>query len=88
MQLAEDNMSAVQQPTESNVPMSQDQGIDNSAESSLNTLAIPYDNNQLANLDLWDSFFALTSLLEVKKFLNSDVQNITCSLFRIRTFIK
>ena len=52
MQLAEDNMSAVQQPTESNVPMSQDQGIDNSAESSLNTLAIPYDNNQLANLDL------------------------------------
>ena len=47
-----------------------------------------YDNNQPANPDLWNSFFFLTSLLGVKKFINIDTQNIIYSLLKIGMFIK
>ena len=39
------------------------------ARPTLEFLAIPYDNNQPADLDLWDSIFSSTSLIGVKKFI-------------------
>ena len=62
--------------------------MSNSTKSNFNSSAIPYNNNQLADPDLWDGLFTLTSLLGIKKYLSSDAQNITCSLLRIGTFIQ
>jgi len=38
-----------------------------SAESNMNSLAIPYNNNQPADPDLWNGLFALVSLLGIEK---------------------
>ena len=58
------------------------------AKPSLKSLAISYNDNQPVDLDLWNSIFFSTSLIEIKKFLSSDAQDIMCLLLRIRTFIK
>jgi len=68
------------------VPQGQD--ISNNTEPMLKSLAISYNNNQLADLELWNSLFAPISLLRIKKFLSSNAQNITYSLFLIEMFIK
>ena len=60
----------------------------NSTKSNLDSLAIPYNNNQPADSDLWDGFFTQIFLLKVEKFLSYDAQNIICSLLRIETFIQ
>jgi len=46
----------------------------------LESSAILYNNNQPADSELWDGLFSPISLLEIKKFLSSNAQNITCSL--------
>jgi len=57
------------------------------AGPTLESSAIPYEDDLSMDLELWNSLFFPISLLEVEKFLSSDVQNITCSLLRIGTFI-
>ena len=52
VQTAENNMSAANQPAASNVSVSQGNSPISSAEPTLETLVLPYDNNQLANPDL------------------------------------
>jgi len=52
----------------------------NNTESMLESSAIPYNNNQLADLELWNSLFSSIPSLEIEKFLSSDAQNITCLL--------
>ena len=69
------------------MPTPQSQGIAFSTESNVNSLSVPYNNNQPANLDLWYDLFTLVLLLGIEKFLNNDAQNIICSLLRIKTFI-
>ena len=86
VQTAGNNVSAANQPTTSNVSISQDNGPNSSAESTLDASALP--SNQLANSDLWDGVFTPTSLLGVNKFQSYDAQNITCLLIHIGTFIK
>jgi len=54
----------------------------------LESSAIPYNNNQLADPELWNSLFSSILSLEIEKFLSSDAQNITCLLLRIEMFIK
>ena len=88
IQTTGNNMSAVNQSTTSNISVPQGNRPIPSAEVALNTLVLPYNNDQPANLNLWDSLFALTSLLKVDKFHIYDTQNITCSLIYIETFIK
>ena len=88
VQTAGNNILAVNQPTTSNMFVSQDNRFISSTEVTLNTSVLPYNNNQPANLDLWNSLFALTSLFRVDKFYSYDIQNITCSLMYIGTFIK
>jgi len=61
------NISTVRPSAESNIPIPQGQSMANSAKLNVNSLAIPYNNNQLANLDLWDSLFVPALLLELKK---------------------
>jgi len=46
--------------------------MNNSIKHRLETLAIPYNDNQLVDLDLWNGFFALISLLGIEKFLSSN----------------
>jgi len=58
------------------------------AGPTLESSAIPYEDDLSIDLELWNSLFFPISLLEVEKFLSSDAQNITCSLLRIGTFIK
>ena len=41
---------------------------------------IPYSANILADPSLWDGNFMATSLFGTNEFLNSDINNITCSL--------
>ena len=65
-------MSINKQPIRTNIFVSQDQDMFNNAKLMLEFLAIPYDDNQLANLELWDSLFSPISLLGIKKFLSSD----------------
>ena len=60
MQPTEVNVFTVQQPVGSNMPISQDQSMVNSTESNLDSLAISYNDDQLADLDLWNGLFALT----------------------------
>ena len=88
VQTAENDMSAANQPATSNISMLQGNSPISSAESTLETLALPYDNNQPANPNLWNSIFVLTSLLEIDKFQSYDTKNITCSLMHIGTIIK
>jgi len=52
---------------------------------SLVSLAIPYQNNQLADPQLWDSNFASISLFGMNKYLTGDAKNIMCLLYRIVT---
>ena len=59
-----------------------------STEPNLELIAISYSDNQPINPKLQNSIFSLILLVEVDKFLGNDAQNITCSLLRIRTFIK
>jgi len=56
--------------------------------SHLEYSVIPYTENQPADPDLWDGVFSPISLFGVEKFLSSDVQNITCLLLRVGTFIQ
>ena len=79
MQPAGVNVSAARQPADSNTPEPQDY---------LGAFVIPYSDNQLADPDLWNGVFSPISLIGIKKFLSNDVQNITCLLLRIGTFIK
>ena len=58
------------------------------SSSSLEPLVILYQDNQLANPQLWDNNFTLVSLFEVDKFITNDIKNIVCSLLRIAIFIK
>jgi len=88
MQPAEVNMSLAGQLVDINIPMPHSQSIEKSAEPIMEPLAIPYDNKQLTDSDLWDSFFAPVLLLGINKFLSSNAQNIACLLFRISTYIK
>jgi len=65
------------------------QGMENTATSSfLRSLAIQYQENQLADPDLWDSIFALISIFGVDQYIKNDAQNIICFLYRIVLFIK
>ena len=50
--------------------------MDNSTKPMLETLAIPYNDNQLVDQDLWNDLFAPILLLGIKTFLSSDAQNI------------
>ena len=70
------------------MPTPQSQGIAFSTESNVNSLSIPYNNNQPANLDLWYGLFTLVLLLGIEKFLNNDAQDIICFLLRIEIFIQ
>jgi len=88
VQTAENDMLAANQPAASNVSVSQGNSPISSAEPTLETSVLPYDNNQPANPDLWNGVFAPTSLLGVDKFQSYDTQNIICSLMCIGTFIK
>ena len=81
-------MSIDKQPIRTNVSVPQGQEISNNAELMLESSAIPYNNNQLADLELWDGLFISILLLRIEKFLSSDIQNITCSLLQIGIFIK
>ena len=81
-------MFVVGQPAGINMSIPYSQDIENSTEPIIESLAIPYNNNQLVNLDLWNGLFALVLLLRIKEFLTYDTQNITCSLLRISIFIK
>ena len=44
---------------------------------------IPYSANVPADPSLWDGNFTATSLFSTNEFLNSDIQNIACSLQRM-----
>jgi len=58
------------------------------ASSFLRSLAILYQENQLADSDLWDGIFASILIFGVDQYIKDDAQNITCSLYRIASFIK
>ena len=49
---------------------------------------IPYEANALAEPNLWDSHFSTISLFGMNKFLQSNAQNISCSLIYIAEFVK
>jgi len=59
---------AANQPATSNVSMPQGKGSNTSTKPTLAASVILYNNDQPANLDLWNSIFALTSLLGIDKF--------------------
>jgi len=50
-------------------------------------LVIPYSTNVPADPSLWDGKFTATSFSSTNKFINSDINNITCSLQRMAYFI-
>jgi len=58
------------------------------APQGLKLSAIPYIDNQFADLQLWDSNFYSISLFSIYKYLEDDTKNIICSLLRIVVFIK
>ena len=76
IQTAGDNMLAANQLATLNVSVLQDKGSNTSIEPILAASVISYNNDQLANLDLWDGIFVSTSLLEIDKFQSYDAQNI------------
>jgi len=49
---------------------------------------IPYNANVPADPSLWDGNFSVTSLFGTNEFLNSDINNITCSLKRMACFLR
>jgi len=49
---------------------------------------IPYSANVPADPSLWDGNFMATSLFGTNKFLNSDINNITCSLKHMACFLR
>ena len=49
---------------------------------------IPYSTNVPADPSLWDGNFTATSLFGTNKFLNSDINNITCSLKHMACFLR
>jgi len=49
---------------------------------------IPYSTNVPADPSLWDGNFTATSLFGTNKFLNSDINNIMCSLKRMACFLR
>jgi len=49
---------------------------------------IPYSANVLADPSLWDGNFMVISLFGTNKFLNSDINNITCSLKCMVCFLR
>ena len=49
---------------------------------------IPYSANILADPSLWDGNFTVTSLFGTNKFLNSDINNIMCSLKCMACFLR
>jgi len=71
---------ADRQPTKTNMSVPQDQDTLNNTEPMLESSAIPYDDNQLADSELWNSLFFPILLLRIEKFLSNDAQNITCLL--------
>ena len=80
-------MSLAGQPASINMSMPHGQDMEKSAKPMIEPSAIPYDNNQLVDPDLWDSLFALVLLLSINKFLSSNIQNITCLLLEIGILI-
>jgi len=52
------------------------------------TIIIPYSTNIPADPNLWDSGFAATSLFGTNEFLQSNVQNMACSLQQMASFLK
>ena len=49
---------------------------------------IPYSTNVLADPSLWDGNFTAISLFGTNEFLNSDINNITCSLQCMAYFLR
>jgi len=49
---------------------------------------IPYNANIPADPSLWDGNFSATSLFSTNEFLNSDINNITCSLKCMACFLR
>ena len=49
---------------------------------------IPYSANVPADPSLWNGNFMATSLFGTNKFLNSDINNVTCSLKRMACFLR
>jgi len=49
---------------------------------------IPYSANVPADPTLWDGNFTATSLFGTNEFLNSDINNISCSLQRMACFLR
>jgi len=63
--------------------------MENTAASPiLESLTIPYQENQPVNPDLWDGIFASISIFRVDQYIKDDTQNIICFLYRIALFIK
>ena len=54
---------------------------------NLESLTIPYQDNQPADLELQDGNFASISIFGVNTYIKGDVQNIMYSLNRIVKFI-
>jgi len=65
------SQSAVLQST--NVNMYESQGLELSA--------IHYTDNQLVNLQLWDSSFCHISIFSINNYLEEDAKNIVCLLY-------
>jgi len=61
--------------------------IDISTEPS-SPKVIPYSANVPADPSLWDRNFMATSLFGTNEFLNSDINNIMCSLQRMAYFLR
>jgi len=51
-------------------------------------MVIPYSTNISTDLTLWDGNFMATSLFGTNKFLNSDINNISCSLQCMACFLR
>jgi len=49
---------------------------------------IPYSANVPADPSLWNRNFTVTSLFGTNEFLNSDINNVTCSLKRMACFLR
>ena len=54
---------------------------------SLEPSTILYSINQPTDLQLWDSSFCPISIFEINEYLEDNAKNITCSLYKIATFI-
>ena len=70
------------QTGENNVFITYNQGmnISNTELSTVESTAIPYNDNQPTDSDLWDSVFFFTLIFRVDKYLDKDALNSTYSL--------